>query len=156
MHLGFILRLLTFLGVTWALGCPSIPPEFMFNTTFLPDPFTFADGTQVETLSDWTCRRSEIASLFATDELGSKPPRPPIFSASFSSSSSTLSITSALSNTTTPMTFHTTITYPSSGAPPSPRSSHSTASLSQCPPPSPQSRSPSPPSCSKTRSQAAA
>ncbi|KAG5349017.1 hypothetical protein C0989_006543 [Termitomyces sp. Mn162] len=71
-------------------------------------------------LPDWTCRRFEIASLFATDELDSKPPRPPLFSASFSSSSLTLSITSALSNTSTPMTFHTTITYPSSGTPPFP------------------------------------
>ncbi|KAG6860750.1 hypothetical protein C0995_007868 [Termitomyces sp. Mi166 len=104
--------------------CPSIPPNFEFNSTILPDPFTFANGMAVQSLDDWTCRRSEIISLFAADELGTKPPRPPILTASLTSSgpnTATLSITCALSGSPSPnITFNTPITYPSTGTPPFP------------------------------------
>ncbi|KAG6819672.1 hypothetical protein H0H93_009752 [Arthromyces matolae] len=109
-------------------ACPAIPDNFKYNSTFLPDPFTFADGSKVQNLEDWACRRSEISTLFEINELGIKPPRPPVLSAILSQPSyptvtrSTLSITCGLSpsNTSQSITFAPTITYPTAGSPPFP------------------------------------
>src|SRR5262245_13010295 len=42
----------------------------------LPDPFTFQDGTPVQSHSDWECRRQEVKSMLQEYELGFKPAKP--------------------------------------------------------------------------------
>ena len=42
----------------------------------LPDPFTFFAGTKVQSLADWTTRRTEIKNLMQYYEFGYMPPAP--------------------------------------------------------------------------------
>ncbi|KAK7040161.1 carbohydrate-binding module 1 [Paramarasmius palmivorus] len=71
--------------VPQALACPAIPsnPTTTSNAK-LPDPFTFAGGTKVQTRDDWTCRADEISQLLQKYELGTKPPKPSTLTASYS------------------------------------------------------------------------
>ena len=46
------------------------------NNAKLPDPFTFASGTKVASLSDWDCRAQEISKIMQQYELGVYPPPP--------------------------------------------------------------------------------
>ncbi|KAG6809838.1 hypothetical protein H0H92_014530 [Tricholoma furcatifolium] len=106
-------------------ACPSIPATLEYNATFLPDPFTFADGTPVINLEDWDCRRSEISTLLQVDELGVNPAAPPIINVSLSPASPSLGSTADLSitcalNASQSITFTPTITYPTSGSSPFP------------------------------------
>ncbi|KAG6876953.1 hypothetical protein C0992_011239 [Termitomyces sp. T32_za158] len=112
------LLLLVLATTATALSRPPLP------TTFLPDPFTFASGTPVHTLTDWSHRRTELLTLLSTTELGLKPPRPPLLTASVSrgfptTRTATLSITCGLSPTLT-TTFAATIAYPPTGEGPFP------------------------------------
>ena len=45
-------------------------------TRELPNPFVFADGSQVRTPEDWQRRRGELKSLFENFEYGHLPPKP--------------------------------------------------------------------------------
>jgi len=97
--------------------CPALPSNLSsFNDTALPDPFTFADGSPVTTLSDWSCRQAEINQLLQIDELGTLPSKPATFSATFSGS--TLTINAAQAGKS--ISFAPTIAYPSTGTAPFP------------------------------------
>ncbi|EOD46607.1 putative carbohydrate esterase family 15 protein [Neofusicoccum parvum UCRNP2] len=86
------------------------------ETAKLPDPFTFANGTQVTTKSAWACRQQEISQLFQTYELGAKPPKPSSVTSSLSSN--TLTITASEGGKS--ISFSVSISYPSSGTAPYP------------------------------------
>src|SRR5262249_33304921 len=84
---------------------------------FLPDPFTFLDGTRVTTKAEWTCRRAEIAALAQQFEYGDKPNTPKsATTGSFSGNTLTVTVTD---NGKT-ISFNASITYPSSGSAPFP------------------------------------
>lgn len=94
--------------------------ELQKNITSLPDPFTFVDGRPVKDACDWTCRKDEIAHLFQKYELGTKPPKIPNISATFTKSNSTGTLTITLTNSNHTITISPKITYPSTGSPPYP------------------------------------
>jgi hypothetical protein len=107
------------LGVVPTLAAPSaacgVPRNYVPPTvTTLPDPFVFVDGSKVTTKTEWACRQQQIAELFQRFELGTKPPKPSSFSASFSGN--TLSITAG--NDGKSITFNTSIAYPTNGTAP--------------------------------------
>lgn len=56
--------------------------ELMDNPK-MPDPFTFLDGTRVETVADWVCRQKEISLLAQAFIYGPKPPKPETLEATF-------------------------------------------------------------------------
>jgi len=82
----------------------------------LPDPFLQLGGTRISSKAQWQCRRNEISELIQRYELGTKPPKPSTFSASFSGS--TLTINCGESGKS--MSFTVSITYPSTGTAPYP------------------------------------
>ncbi|ESK93413.1 carbohydrate esterase family 15 protein [Moniliophthora roreri MCA 2997] len=96
------------------LACPAIPsnPTSSSNAK-LPDPFTFADGTKVATLDDWTCRADEISQLIQTYELGVKPPKPSTLTASYSGGSLTINASEGGKS----ISFSASITLPSGSGP---------------------------------------
>ncbi|KAI1432789.1 hypothetical protein GGR50DRAFT_672640 [Xylaria sp. CBS 124048] len=59
----------------------------------LPDPFTFADGTPVASLDDWTCRQAEMSKQLQQYELGDYPPAPDSVKATLSGSSLSVVVT---------------------------------------------------------------
>ena len=63
------------------------------STSKLPNPFVFADGTEVTTADQWTCRQEEILNAFEQYELGELPPPPSSLEASFSGASLSISVT---------------------------------------------------------------
>lgn len=63
------------------------------STSLLPDPFTFADGTEVTTADQWTCRQEEILYAFEQYELGDLPGPPDSLDASLSGNSLSFSVT---------------------------------------------------------------
>lgn len=65
------------------------------STTYLPDPFVFADGTKVTARSQWSCRQQEILNAYQQYELGELPAAPSSLTASLSGN--TLSITVTVS-----------------------------------------------------------
>jgi (4-O-methyl)-D-glucuronate---lignin esterase len=95
------------------------PPSFASLPTnpFLPDPFTFLNGTRVNTKDEWTCRRTEIATLAQEFEYGYKP-NTPYSATSGSLSGNTLTVTVTDNGRT--ISFNASITYPSSGFAPYP------------------------------------
>jgi hypothetical protein len=101
-------------------GC-TIPPMPSYSSlptnSYLPDPFTFMDGSRMTSKSQWTCRRAEIAAEAQEFELGYKPDTP--YSAttgSFSGNSLTVTVTD---NGKT-ISFSCSISYPSTGSKPYP------------------------------------
>lgn len=94
-------------------ACAALPADItLMNQTYtLPDPFTFLNGTAVQTAADWSCRAAQIKSLFQRYELGDKPPRPPVLSGQFDNATSTLRITAGL-NTTSTVSWTVNISYP--------------------------------------------
>jgi hypothetical protein len=56
----------------------------------MPDPFTFLDGSKVETQSDWICRQKEISLLAQTFIYGRKPPKPESLEATYADGTLTL------------------------------------------------------------------
>jgi hypothetical protein len=64
------------------------------NNPRLPDPFAWSDGSgRVETFSDWECRRNEIKAEIEEYEIGSKPERPELITATLSGNTLTVEIT---------------------------------------------------------------
>jgi hypothetical protein len=57
-------------------GGPYPDPYDLPDVAYLPDPFTFLDGTRVKSLADWSRRRDEIKSLAQYYEYGWMPPTP--------------------------------------------------------------------------------
>lgn len=62
------------------------------SNSFLPDPFTFFDGTKVTTKAQWDCRRAEISQLLQKYELGVLPPKPSSVTGSLSGSILTINV----------------------------------------------------------------
>lgn len=60
-------------------------PIELKNNTHLPDPFTFVDGSKVNTIEDWDCRREELSSLYQIYELGTLPDPPSTLTATLGS-----------------------------------------------------------------------
>lgn len=83
----------------------------MNQTYVLPDPFTFLNGTAVNSAEAWSCRAAQIKSLFQRYELGDKPPRPPVLTSEFDNATSTLRITAGL-NATNTVTWSVNVSYP--------------------------------------------
>lgn len=102
-------------------GACNIPPLPTFaslpTNSFLPDPFTFMNGTRMTTRADWTCRRAEIAALAQEFEFGSKPNTP---SAATTGSRSGNTLTVTVNDVGRTLSFNASITYPSSGTGPFP------------------------------------
>ncbi len=59
----------------------------------LPDPFTFMDGSKVETKADWVCRRQEISQLAQAFIYGRKPPDPESVEATYSGGTLDITVT---------------------------------------------------------------
>lgn len=83
----------------------------MNQTYTLPDPFTFLNGTAVRTSADWSCRATQIKSLFQRYELGDKPTRPPVLTSTFTNATGALKITAGL-NATNTVSWTVNISYP--------------------------------------------
>lgn len=83
----------------------------MNQTYVLPDPFTFLNGTSVNSVAAWSCRAAQIKSLFQRYELGDKPARPPVLTGQFDNATSTLHITAGLDATNT-VTWFVNVSYP--------------------------------------------
>ncbi|MET0535967.1 MAG: BACON domain-containing carbohydrate-binding protein [Steroidobacter sp.] len=101
-------------------GCntPPMPPaSSLSQNPFLPDPFTFLNGTRVATRAEWTCRRAEIAALTQEFELGQKP-NPPTSATTGSRSGNTVTV--AVNDNGRTLSFNASITYPSTGSAPYP------------------------------------
>ncbi len=60
------------------------------NNPKMPDPFTFLDGTKVESKADWVCRQKEISLLAQAFIYGPKPPKPETLTASYADGSLTI------------------------------------------------------------------
>lgn len=66
-------------------GCaePLLPPLGQLpDIPALPDPFLSVDGTRITRRADWLCRRREVAAQVQRYEMGQKPGRPSVLSAS--------------------------------------------------------------------------
>jgi hypothetical protein len=62
---------------------PPLPPlDQLPAIAALPDPFLSANGSRVTTREDWRCRRREVAAQIQNYEMGERPGRPSISSAS--------------------------------------------------------------------------
>ncbi|KAI0029670.1 hypothetical protein K488DRAFT_55849 [Vararia minispora EC-137] len=97
-------------------SCSTVPATFPgFSNSKLPDPFTFANGSKVMTISDWECRRNEIFSFIQAYEAGYLPPKPPVVTGTFSGN--TLTVTAGGFANTSSISFANTIKYPSGTAP---------------------------------------
>ena len=101
-------------------GC-TVPPMPSFASlpanAFLPDPFTFMNGTRMTTTAEWACRRAEIAALAQEFEFGYKPNTP--YSATTGSRSGN-TLTVNVTDNGTSISFSCSITYPSTGSAPYP------------------------------------
>jgi len=107
-------------GTGGGTGC-TVPPMPTYaslpNNSFLPDPFTFLNGSRMTTKAEWACRRTEIATLAQEFEYGYKP-NPPSSATTGSRSGNTLTVTVNDNGRTT--SFNASITYPSTGTAPYP------------------------------------
>ncbi len=100
-----------------ASACPTLPASITLQSNaFLPDPFTFVDGSKVVTKDDWACRREEISQLFQRYEMGTLPPKPSSVTASLSGTSLTINVSEAGKS----ISFSVSIARPSSGTAPFP------------------------------------
>lgn len=50
----------------------------------LPNPFKFFDGTDVKTKADFECKNKEVSAALQAQELGTFPPKPSTFTATYS------------------------------------------------------------------------
>ncbi len=102
-------------------GACTVPPMPTFaslpSNAFLPDPFTFMNGTRMTTKAEWACRRTELATLAQEFEYGYKP-NPPASATSGARSGNTLNVTVNDNGKST--SFSASITYPSTGTAPYP------------------------------------
>lgn len=101
-------------------GC-TVPPMPSYASlpanSFLPDPFTFLNGTPVRTKADWTCRRAEIATLAQEFEYGYKQNTP--YSATSATRTGNTLVVTVTDNGKT-ISFNASITYPTTGVAPYP------------------------------------
>ncbi|KAH0154112.1 hypothetical protein KCU67_g9190, partial [Aureobasidium melanogenum] len=74
------------------MSCPNTPNNATRYDAKLPDPFVFANGRPVKTLSDFECRQREVSELFQTLELGLEPGRPDAVTGLISNGNMTLAI----------------------------------------------------------------
>ena len=88
----------------------AIPPHF------LPDPFTFLNGSSVTTRAQWLQRREEIGELLQRFELGPKMPRP----AQLTGSVTSTAITVRAGHGNASITFTSQVTLPTTGKAPYP------------------------------------
>jgi hypothetical protein len=99
----------------------TLPPMPSFaslpNNSFLPDPFTFMNGSRMTTKNEWTCRRAEIAAQAQEFEYGYKPITP---AANTTGSRSGNTVTVNVSDNGKTLTFNASVTYPSTGTAPYP------------------------------------
>jgi hypothetical protein len=99
----------------------TLPPMPSFaslpNNSFLPDPFTFMNGTRMTTKNEWTCRRAEIAAQAQEFEFGYKPITP---AANSTGSRSGNTVTVNVTDNGKTMSFNASVTYPSTGTAPYP------------------------------------
>jgi hypothetical protein len=101
-----------------ACSVPQLPSyDSLPSDPFLPDPFTFLNGTRVTTRAEWTCRRAELATLAQEFEFGYKP-TPPSSATTGSRSGNTLAVVVTDNGRT--ISFNASIAYPSAGSPPYP------------------------------------
>lgn len=74
----------------------SIPSfDQLTDNAKMPDPFTFLDGSKVETKADWVCRQKEISLLAQAFIYGRKPPKPETLTATFSDGTLTVDMAEA-------------------------------------------------------------
>ncbi|KAG9855025.1 hypothetical protein KCU98_g2043, partial [Aureobasidium melanogenum] len=98
------------------LSDPQAPNKTIRYDAKLPNPFEYANGRLVKTLSDFQCRQREVSELFQTLELGLKPGRPDAVTGLISNGNMTVTV-SAHGKT---ISFTPTITYPPNGTAPYP------------------------------------
>jgi hypothetical protein len=102
-------------------GACTIPPMPSYaslpSNSFLPDPFTFMNGTPVRTRADWTCRRAEIAALAQEFEYGYKPNTP---NSATTAARNGNTLTVSVTDNGRTISFNAAITYPSGGSAPYP------------------------------------
>lgn len=84
-----------------------------YSNSALPDPFTFNDGTPVQTAEDWECRRSQILALIQGYESGAMPAAPESVTATVSGNSLVVTVSDGGKS----ISFNNSITYPSGTAP---------------------------------------
>jgi hypothetical protein len=104
-------------GTSVGGGCniPPMPPASSLpQNSFLPDPFTFLNGTRMTARSEWTCRRAEIAALAQEFELGQKPNTP---ASAVTGSRSGNNITVNVNDNGRTLSFNASVTYPSGSGP---------------------------------------
>lgn len=98
-----------------ACTIPSLPAYSAITATnaMLPDPFMMLSGTRMTSLSQWECRRAELAAEYQTYELGQKNPKPPgTVTGSYSGGTLTVNVGGK--------SFTVTITLPKTGKAPYP------------------------------------
>jgi hypothetical protein len=101
-------------------GCniPPMPPaSSLTQNPFLPDPFTFMNGTRMTTRAEWACRRAEIAALSQEFEFGQKPNTP---TSATTGSRSGNTVTVSVNDNGRTISFNASVTYPSTGTAPYP------------------------------------
>jgi hypothetical protein len=107
-------------GSSGGSGC-TVPPMPSFSSlptnAFLPDPFTFMNGTRMTSRADWTCRRAEVAALAQEFEYGAKPATP---SSATTASRNGNTLTVTVNDGGKTLSFNASITYPSAGSAPYP------------------------------------
>jgi hypothetical protein len=74
--------------------CPIGQGSVVANSR-LPDPFTRIDGTRINTIADWRCRRAEIKDQAERYVYGEKPGRPAAVSGTVSRTGITVNVTEA-------------------------------------------------------------
>ena len=98
-------------------GCtiPAMPSfSSLPSNAYLPDPFTFMNGTRMTTKAQWDCRRAEIATLIQEFESGYKPCTPYSgTTATFSGSTLTVNV----SDNGKTMSFSCSVSKPSGTGP---------------------------------------
>ncbi len=95
-------------------AAPTMPAySALTANAMLPDPFMMTSGTRITKLSDWECRRAEIAAQLQNYELGLKNPKA-VDTVTGSVSGSTLTVTVG------GQSFTVTITLPTTGTAPYP------------------------------------
>jgi hypothetical protein len=102
-------------------GACNIPELPSFNelteTSYLPDPFKFLDGSRVSSKADWKCRQAEISALSQKFQYGYKPCID-YDATSANSNGNTLTVT--VEENGRSISFDCSITYPDNGQAPYP------------------------------------
>lgn len=90
-------------------NCPALSTVRFNTTSFLPNPFVFADNARsVSNANEWFCRRNELSELFQRYEFGTIPPPPANVTGSISGPIFSVYVAQGGRN----ITFYPTITYP--------------------------------------------